>query len=219
MIQAELHNRLSHRDEEDRLQSELQGDEYEFTLESGDEYQDIALVVDNIALKSDNTVLVSLRLDDYECPTSIDDWEEDITYLYLTTYLYGSGSAKELSSPLLSDIEVTGHNPRDIRISMYVYSTYQSSIWHAIERIAETIHQYHSDYFLYTRKLYTEIREEYIEDTDSLNMNHGLELAQRSDHHNVFQATLYLNNYFDYRIDEDAGEKNKSLSEQLEDDF
>lgn len=202
IIQTELHNWLTPRDKEDRLHSELRGHEYEFKILRNGEPQEVALSVENIGLDPDNAVILTLRLKNYECPTEISDWEEDILFLYISCFLRGKGSPRELGNPLLSDIEVLGRNPHDLRFGIVVYSTYQSRIIHAIGRIASIIDVYHSDHFQYMRELYEEEGDQFKEDEESPHLGHGIEVARRSDHHNEFQASTFVSSYVNYKIAE-----------------
>lgn len=206
IIQTEIHNRLTPRDEEDRLHSELRGEEHEFVIDRDGEPQEYVLSIENMGVRNENVVKVGLRLRDYNCPTTIEDWEEDIVYLYISTFLRGKGSAEELGNPLLSDIEIHGFNRHDIRISMFVYTTYQSGIWDAISRVGMMINLYHSDHFQYTKELFEERGDEYREDDEALHVGHGAQFARHSEHHNDFQAYRYIVSYFEYKINEEEDE-------------
>lgn len=211
IIQTEIHNWVTPRDEEDRLHSELRGEEHEFVIERDGEPQEAVLSIENIGVRNENMVKIGLRLQNYDCPTTIEDWEEDIIYLYIATFLRGRGSAEERGNPLLSDIEISGFNRHDIRISMFVYTTYQSGIWDAISRIAMIINLYHSDHFQYTKELFEEMGDKYREDEEAIHLGHGAELARNSDHRNDFQAYGYITSYFGFKINEQENDNEVSL--------
>ena len=204
IIQTEINNRVTRRDEEDRLHAELRGEEYDFIFEADGESREAILSIENIAKHEEGLVKIGLRLRGYECPSALEDWEEDIIYLYITQYLRGSGSAKELGNPLLSELTIGGFSPHDIRISMYVHTTYQSRILDAVRRIAETITLYHSNWFQQMKELHEEKGEQFREDPDSLDLGDGVLLVEAAEDQNLLQAYSSLADYFKYKLDEET---------------
>ncbi len=199
---------MTPRDEEDRLHSQLRGGQYEFVIENNGVSQEVSLSIENIGWHTKDTVKIELRVRNYGCPTSIKEWKEDLIYLYITTYLRGKDSAKELATPLLSNIEIGGFSNQDIRISMFVYTTFPSGIWDAVGRIANLISLYHSDHFQYLKQIYQEKGDQYQETSEVIDLQDGAELAQHSENQTYIQAFGYLTDYFEYKLNDGTADKN-----------
>jgi len=180
---------------EDRLHSEIQGEELDFTIKSHGEPKDVQLQVQNLAVDQSYNVLLQIRLREYECPTDVDDWAEDIKFLYATNFLRDS---KELGNRLLSGVEVMGLNRHDIQIHFTVHRTSLSGIWEAVNRFSNVISVYHNGHFQTTKRLYREIDENSGENTD-IPMEVATDLLEEDPDWNIIQAHNYLRDYANWK--------------------
>lgn len=142
---------------------------------------------------------IGLRLQGYECPATLDKWEEDLNYLYVNDFLRGKGSASELANPLMADLSIAGFSPHDVRISMWVSTTFQSGIWDAVGRIALIITQYHKEWFQRLKQLENEYADQYDGHSKSIPMSVGTEISGRLEDQNLIQGYGMVLNYIKYK--------------------
>lgn len=207
LLQTEIQNRLTPKEKEDRLHSELRGEKYDFTIEKEGEPRDLTLSIENIGLSHNDSVNLGLRLQNYKRPTALEEWEDDLTYIYINSFLRGKGSASELGNPLMADLSVAGFSPHDVRISLWVSTTYQSGIWDAVARVALVISQYHSDWFNRLQELEDEYGDQYEDDPQNIPMGVGKEIADCLENNNIYQSYGIVLDYLNYKTnDEDQKE-------------
>jgi hypothetical protein len=108
ILQTEIHNRLTPREKEDQLHTELRGEEYEFTIIIDGEARDLTLSIENLGIDCNDSVNIGLRLENYELPTSREGWEENLIYIYIHSFLRSKESASELANPLMADLSISG---------------------------------------------------------------------------------------------------------------
>lgn len=206
LIQTEIHNRLTPREKEDQLHSQLRGEEYQFTIEVDDEPRELTLRIENIGIDQNDTANIELRLEGYEIPTSREEWEEDLLFIYINAFLRGKGSASELGNPLMADMSVGGHSKYDPRISFWVSTTAKSGIWDAVGRVAFTISQYHREWFKKLREVRDKWSEAYLDEDEKMPLGVGAEVVEYSEDQNLIQGYGRACNYIQYKDGEDEEE-------------
>jgi len=215
LLQNEYHNRVSPRDKEDRLHAELRGETLEFTVEEGEQPKDLSLVIDNIGLDTNESVNLGLRLDGFECETNLEEFDADLNFLYVYAFLKGEGSASEFANPLMADLKVAGYSPYDVRMSLWVSTTYQSGIWDAIHRVAVVVSHYHHEWFNCLQELSEEYANQYSEEQNDIPMQAGVEIAEHLNSYNYVQGYGLLLDYINYKRDEEEEVDRFEIPEEI----